>query len=198
MLGADYAVENGRYRITQDLHAARTGIPNCARRSARPASRSPRATTCSRSTAVRSRRRRTSTALFEGTAGRQTLHSRQQARRRSRGRGSSRSCRSRARTGCARARGSRTIAAWSTSSRADGSRTCGCPTPAGRATPAFTRYYLRAAGQGRRGHRRALQPGRHGRRLHRQRARSEADGLLRAARRQAVDVADRRASTGRR
>ena len=51
---------------------------------------------------------------------------------------------------------------------------------------------LRAAGQGRRDHRRALQPGRDGRRLHRQRADAAADGLLRAPRRYAVAVADRR------
>ena len=54
----------------------------------------------------------------------------------------------------------------------------------------FNRLLLRAAEQGRRGHRRALQPGRHGGGLHRQRAGPEADGLLRAPRRQAVDVAD--------
>jgi tricorn protease len=49
---------------------------------------------------------------------------------------------------------------------------------------------LRAAAEGRLGHRRALQPGRSGGRLHRERARSKADGLLRDARRQDGDVAD--------
>ena len=51
---------------------------------------------------------------------------------------------------------------------------------------------LRAAGQAGGDHRRALQPGRHGGRLHRQRARSKAHGLLRAARWQTVAVADSR------
>ena len=57
---------------------------------------------------------------------------------------------------------------------------------------------LRAAGQGGRDDRRAVQPRRHGRRLHRQRARSQADGLLRHARRQDVDVADGRHLSARR
>ena len=48
MLGADYAIENGRYRIQRIYSRRELESRAAARRSARPACRSPKATICSR------------------------------------------------------------------------------------------------------------------------------------------------------
>ncbi len=141
LLGADYTVENGHYRI-HHIYTGENWNPDLARAAQRAGHRrrrrrlsargewpaahaaDERLLRCSRERPViRPSIRVNSTPTIGGIARRDGRPRRERRRT------------------CARAHGSRTIAARSTSSRAASSRTSGCRTRRSRAITAFTRYF---------------------------------------------------------
>ena len=147
LLGADYTVEDGRYRFARILAGENWNPGLRAPLTAARASTSRRATSSSPSTARTSRATTRSTASSCGRAGKQTVITRRAEGRRQRVAQGRPSCPSASSRRCACGPGWRTAARRSTRCRDGRSATCYVPDTFAEGYANFNRYYFSQVGK---------------------------------------------------